>query len=76
MEQEIKIDTKESRCDISIKGLPLWRIHNLSTLHECVAEQMKRTLLMIGARPDWAEELRAKAVDGTLTRSEISLKGI
>lgn len=71
MEQEIRIDLKESKCDISIKGLPLWRIHNLSAMHEVVAEQMKRTLVMTGYHPDWAEEARTKAVGGTLKRSEI-----
>lgn len=71
MEQEIKINTSESTCDITIKGLPLWRIHNLSAMHEVVAEQMKRALVMTGYHPDWAEEARAKAVDGKLTRQEI-----
>lgn len=75
MEQEIKINLRESKCDISIKGLPLWRINNLSILPECVAEQMKRALLMIGHHPDWAEEMRLRAVDGTLTRSDISPRG-
>lgn len=75
MEQEIKINLGEAKCDISIKGLSLCRIQNLSALPECVAEQMKRVLLMIGHRPDWAEEIKAKAVDGTLTRSEISPEG-
>lgn len=72
MEQEIKINLNDSTCDITIKGLPLWRIHTLSTMPESVAEQMERVLSIAGVFEEKAERLAAKALAGKLTPEDIS----
>ena len=62
MEKTIKINLKDGTFDVEIHGLSLSRISNLSTLPEEVAENLRRTLITIGANPERTAEVVSLAL--------------
>lgn len=75
MEKTIKINLKDETFDVEIHGLSISHISNLSTLPEEVAENLKRTLVTIGANPEKAEQGISLLLQGTADIQYI-LKGV
>ena len=65
MEKTIKINLKECTCDIEIRNFPLGKISQLSTISDDVADNFKKTLILLGVNEELATQATERLVQET-----------
>lgn len=64
METKINININDKTVDFEVRGLSLNHVSNLSTIGSAVADNLKASLILLGADPDKASSAVSHLLQG------------